>query len=90
MTREQGEQFAKENGFGYYETSAQSGEGVEELFGGVGTNVLTMLEKGEIPAEAEGSYGIKRGKKKVESPNKPPGGVRLGEEPSHPGGKGCC
>ena len=32
VTKEEGEKHAKKNGFGFYETSACNGEGIDEVF----------------------------------------------------------
>jgi Ras-related protein Rab-2A len=53
VSREEAETFAHENNFQYFETSAKSGDNIEELFLSIANQVLNKIEKGEIDPKNE-------------------------------------
>ena len=56
VSTEEGEKFAQTHGFQYYETSAQNGHRVEEVFKTVAERIVKMIENKEINAESEAVY----------------------------------
>lgn len=48
VSYEEGEKFANLNGFLFFETSAQSGEKVQEMFHSVGKKIVSKIETKEI------------------------------------------
>jgi Ras-related protein Rab-2A len=53
VTYDEGEKFANTNGFMFFETSAQSGERVDELFQNVATKIITKIEDNELNPDSE-------------------------------------
>ena len=60
VRKEEGAQFAKDNGMEYFETSALSGSNVEEVFNALAQRICLLLEEGSIQVQ-EGWDGVKRG-----------------------------
>ena len=60
VTTEEGEQFAKEHGLVFMETSAKTAHNVEEAFINTASNIYNKIEKGVLDVSNE-SYGIKVG-----------------------------
>eukprot|EP00300_Choanocystis_sp_HF-7_P034209 c46805_g1_i1.p1 GENE.c46805_g1_i1~~c46805_g1_i1.p1 ORF type:complete len:225 (+),score=63.04 c46805_g1_i1:49-675(+) len=77
---EEGEQFAKENGLIFMETSAKTAHNVEEAFIQTAQNIYSKIEKGVLDVSNEGKYGVRLG-----TDNKP----KPQDSPSA-GGGGCC
>lgn len=69
VTTEDGEKFAKKNGFIFTETSALNGNGVNEIFEILATRVLKKIESKEINPETDSKCGVRPGKKNT-SPRK--------------------
>ena len=83
VTREEGESFAKKNGMLYFETSAKSNEGVEEMFTRSAEAVLGKIAAGVIDPKVE-SYGVKLG---VQAP---PSSLKRAALTQPKEGGGCC
>lgn len=60
VSTEEGEQFAKENGLIFMETSAKTAANVEEAFVGTATKIYEKIQEGVFDVSNE-SYGIKVG-----------------------------
>lgn len=60
VSKEEGEQFAKENGLLFMEASARTAQSVEEAFTKTAANILEKIQEGVIDASDE-TCGIKRG-----------------------------
>lgn len=60
VTSREGRQFAEINGLKFLETSAKSGQNVEEAFLTVARDIYQLLEEGKIQVE-EGWDGVKNG-----------------------------
>jgi len=60
VSREEGEEFAKNHGLSFIETSAQSGENVEAAFTKLAELVLEQIDQGKIVPTSE-TQGIKLG-----------------------------
>merc|ERR1711879_930886 len=60
VTTEEGEQFAKEHGLVFMETSAKTAHNVEEAFINTATNIYNKIEQGVFDVSNE-SYGTKVG-----------------------------
>ena len=61
VTREEGQKFADDNGLLFFETSAQDGTNIEELFTQATSNIVNNVESGKINLDTYNS-GIKIGK----------------------------
>lgn len=60
VTREEGEEFARQNGLLFMETSAKEDKGVAEAFEETARRVIEKVEAGEIDVDS-GNSGVKRG-----------------------------
>ena len=60
VTTKEGRQFADFHGLKFMETSAKTGQNVEESFATITKDIYTMLEQGQIRVE-DGWDGIKNG-----------------------------
>ncbi|KNC81779.1 hypothetical protein SARC_05925 [Sphaeroforma arctica JP610] len=60
VSKEEGEQFARENGLVFLETSAKTAENVEEAFINTAKHIYTKIQSGEFDLSNE-SNGIKLG-----------------------------
>jgi len=58
VKKEEGEQFAKENGLVFMETSAKSSDHVEEAFMNTAEEIYKKIQKGEINIDDEVCYII--------------------------------
>lgn len=79
VTREEGEEFARQNGLLFMETSAKEDKGVAEAFEETARRVIEKVEAGEIDVDS-GNSGVKRGVlagEQLKTPEKKPSG-------------GCC
>ena len=79
VSTEEGQKFANDNGLMFFESSAQNGTNIEEIFTSAITDLVTRLESGKINYEGN-QTGIKIGK----FPNKNV------EEMLENKNKGCC
>ena len=79
VSTEEGQKFADDNGLLFFETSAQNGSNIEELFNKTTSVIVNKVESGKIELDAF-STGIKIGK----YPNKEI------EEALEKKKKGCC
>jgi Ras-related protein Rab-2A len=79
VSKEEGQKFADDNGLLFFETSAQNGENIEELFNKATSDIVNKVESGKIQIDAH-STGIKIGK----YPNKEI------EQALEKKKKGCC
>ena len=79
VSKEEGQKFADDNGLLFFETSAQDGTNIEELFTQATSNIVNKVESGKIQIDTH-STGIKIGK----YPNKE---IENALEPKK---KGCC
>ena len=75
----EGQKFADDNGLLFFETSAQNGSNIEELFNKSTVEIVTKIESGKIQLDSQ-STGIKIGK----YPNKEI------EQALEKKKKGCC
>jgi len=92
VTHEEGEQFAKENGLIFMETSAKTADNVEQAFLSTAKKIYEKIQKGEFDVTNE-TYGIKIGTLQ----SSPTGGASGGttgssgnQPPKDGGGGGCC
>jgi Ras-related protein Rab-2A len=53
VSYDEGEKFANVNGFMFFETSAQTGEKVDELFQSVAKKIITKIESNELNPDSE-------------------------------------
>ncbi|PBP17472.1 P-loop containing nucleoside triphosphate hydrolase [Diplocarpon rosae] len=86
VTKEEAEDWAKKNGvLEYVETSAKSGEGVENAFGRVAERIYMNVEAGkyDLNDRRSGVKGPPAG-----APGR--GGVKLSKQPGTAAGYGCC
>ena len=83
MSTEEGEQFAKEHGLIFLETSARTAHNVEEAFINTAREIYKKIADGVFDVSNE-SYGIKVGYGAGASSAAP----KAGEEPKKSGG--CC
>jgi Ras-related protein Rab-39B len=81
VTAKEGRQFARKHGLEYLETSAITGQNVEESFSCVAREVYRLMERGEIQIQ-EGWDGIKNGY------SRPRESFQL--EEGEPESGGCC
>ncbi|CDS09443.1 hypothetical protein LRAMOSA10803 [Lichtheimia ramosa] len=81
VSREEGEQFAKENDLFFMEASAKSAENVEDAFVKTAQNIYKKIQSGVIDLSSE-SNGIKVAP--------PQGGSSLPSANASSGGSGCC
>ncbi|KAH6558059.1 hypothetical protein KP509_1Z080100 [Ceratopteris richardii] len=81
VTFEEGQQFAKDNGLIFMETSAKTAQNVEEAFVSTASKIYKKIEQGIFDVSNE-SYGIKVGYGGATSTS---GGGR-----SDPQQSGCC
>ena len=79
VSKEEGQKFADDNGLLFFETSAQNGSNIEELFNKSTVEIVTKIESGKIQLDSQ-STGIKIGK----YPNKEI------EQALEKKKKGCC
>ena len=82
VTTREGKMFAESNGLRYIETSAKSGQNVEEAFLIIARDIHKLLQDGRLNVE-EGWDGVKHG---FSRPPKEPLHVVEGE----PESSGCC
>jgi len=82
VSKEEGEQFAKENGLIFIETSAKTAANVEEAFINTAKKIYEKIQKGVFDVTNE-SYGIKLGLQPTAGGQKESGGTA-------PTDKGCC
>ena len=61
VSKEEGQKFADDNGLLFFETSAQDGTNIEELFTQATSNIVNNVESGKINLDTYNS-GIKIGK----------------------------
>jgi len=61
VSKEEGQKFADDNGLLFFETSAKSGENIEEMFNKCTEDIVTKIESGAIIVDAFTS-GIKIGR----------------------------
>ena len=61
VSKEEGQKFADDNGLLFFETSAQDGTNIEELFTNPTNEIVNKIESGSIQLDAH-STGIKIGK----------------------------
>ena len=81
VTLREGRNFAEFHGLKFLETSAKTGQNVEEAFQVITQDIYSMLEKGQITVE-EGWDGVKNGYSRPRETFH----VKEGE----PEGGGCC
>ena len=81
VTTREGQQFAEFHGLKFLETSAVTGQNIEEAFVGITKEIYEQLEEGELSVE-EGWEGIKNGYAR------PRETLTLME--GEPEGGGCC
>lgn len=79
----EGRQFAEQHGFRYMETSAKTGQNIEEAFQTMASDIYALVEKGLIKVE-EGWDGVKDGLANREGVN-----LSLAQQKTDNGG-GCC
>ena len=79
VSTEEGQNFAKDNGLLFYETSAQNGTNIEDMFNKVTSDIVNRIETGKIQLDTHNT-GIKIGK----YPNKEI------EQALEKKKKGCC
>ncbi|KAL1291873.1 ras-related protein RABB1b [Arachis stenosperma] len=82
VSKEEGEQFAKENGLLFLEASARTAQNVEEAFIKTAAKILQNIQEGVIDVSNE-SFGIKPGYLRLQNQN----GARDGTVST---GGGCC
>ncbi|CAD8084180.1 unnamed protein product [Paramecium sonneborni] len=66
---DEGLAFAKKHGFTYFETSAKTGENVNNVFESMAQTIMKRIDTGEIDPSQE-IYGIKQGPGNTEQPKK--------------------
>ena len=79
VSTEEGKKFAEDNGLLFYETSAQNGNNIEDMFNKVTSDIVNRIETGKIQLDTHNT-GIKIGK----YPNKEI------EQALEKKKKGCC
>jgi Ras-related protein Rab-2A len=79
ISTEEGKKFAEDNGLLFYETSAQNGNNIEDMFNKVTSDIVNRIETGKIQLDTHNT-GIKIGK----YPNKEI------EQALEKKKKGCC
>ena len=79
VSKEEGQKFADDNGLLFFETSAQDGSNIEEMFTEATSNIVKKVESGKIQLDTHNT-GIKIGK----YPNKEV------EQALEKKKKGCC
>ena len=79
VSKEEGQKFAEDNGLLFFETSAQDGSNIEEMFTEATSNIVKKVESGKIQLDTHNT-GIKIGK----YPNKEV------EQALEQKKKGCC
>ena len=79
VSKEEGQKFAEDNGLLFFETSAQDGTNIEEMFTQATSNIVKRVESGKIQLDTHNT-GIKIGK----YPNKEV------EQALEKKKKGCC
>ncbi|XP_057746217.1 ras-related protein RABB1b-like isoform X1 [Arachis stenosperma] len=82
VSKEEGEQFAKENGLLFLEASARTAQNVEEAFIKTATKILQNIQEGVVDVSNE-SFGIKQA-------NVRPQGQPGGRDGTVSTGGGCC
>jgi len=83
VTTAEGEQFAKENGLIFIETSAKTAANVEEAFIYTARKIYEKIQKGVFDVTNE-SYGIKLGPQAATSPGQRDGAPQQQKQ------DGCC
>jgi len=86
VTREEAEEFAKEHNLTFLETSAKTGENVEEAFLETAKNIYQKIQEGGIDLNAADS-GVQQ--KPTPGPSKI-GGAQLGQTQNASAEGGCC
>ena len=61
VSKEEGQKFADDNGLLFYETSAQDGTNIEDMFNRVTSDIVNRIETGKIQLDTHNT-GIKIGK----------------------------
>ena len=61
VSKDEGQKFAEDNGLLFFETSAQDGTNIEEMFTQATSNIVKRVESGKIQLDTHNS-GIKIGK----------------------------
>jgi len=90
VTVEEGEQFAKENGLIFMETSAKTADNVEQAFLATAKKIYEKIQKGEFDVTNE-TYGIKIGTLQTTPTGGPGAGPSSGSaQPAGNQGGGCC
>ena len=79
VSKDEGQKFAEDNGLLFFETSAQDGTNIEEMFTQATSNIVKRVESGKIQLDTHNT-GIKIGK----YPNKEV------EQALEKKNKGCC
>ena len=79
VSKDEGQKFAEDNGLLFFETSAQDGTNIEEMFTQATSNIVNRVESGKIQLDTQNT-GIKIGK----YPNKEV------EQALEKKKKGCC
>jgi len=85
VTKEEGQQFAKDNGLIFLETSAKTAQNVEEAFVQTAEKIHQNIQDGVYELSNE-STGIKVGV----GQHKTGGGKKAGAASTEKSGKGCC
>ena len=82
VSYKEGRQFAQMHGFKFMETSAKTGQNIEEAFLTVTQDIYTLLGRGDIQVE-EGWEGVKNGLAHPDS-------MTLNLSKQQYGSGGCC
>eukprot|EP00301_Raphidiophrys_heterophryoidea_P027533 c969_g1_i1.p1 GENE.c969_g1_i1~~c969_g1_i1.p1 ORF type:complete len:208 (+),score=33.07 c969_g1_i1:44-667(+) len=68
---EEGEQFARDNGLIFMETSAKTAQNVDEAFISTAQNIYNKIQTGVLDVSNEGKYGIRLGAQDQPTASKP-------------------